>query len=687
MRLAPLLIVGTLLGLTACDQSGQHMAAVSTIAPENAEKSSGVRLDYMDTSIDPAENFFRYANGTWLKNTEIPADKARYGAFTILGDKASEDVKAIVLAAAESENAKQGSEAQQIGDFYRSFMDTQAIEARGTEPLKPLLAEIDAVENHQDLSRLFAEANRKGITTPLSFYIDNDEKKPDEYIPYFSHSGLGLPDRDYYLKDDERSKQLREDYRQHIATMFELAGQKNGKQAADTVMAIENAIAQRHWPRAQLRDREKTYNKFAVTDLANQNKTWSWDEYIKAGGLDKAGQVIVATPDYFRDLDSLLNEFSIAQWQDYLTWHTISNYASLLPKALDEENFNFYGTKLSGVQAQEERWKRAVNLLNGMLGDPVGKLYVEKHFSPAAKERMVELVENLREAYRESILGLEWMTEETKKKAIDKLEKFRPKIGYPDKWRDYSSLSIKADDLFGNYQRASEYEYAREVNKLGKPVDRDEWFMTPQTVNAYYNPGMNEIVFPAAILQPPFFNTEADDAINYGAIGAVIGHEMGHGFDDQGAKSDGDGLLQNWWTEQDLSEFERRTKQLVEQYNGYTVLDGLHLNGELTQGENIGDLGGLTVAHKAYQLSLDGEEAPVLDGFTGDQRFFLGWGQVWANKYRDEELRRRIMTDPHAPPRFRVNGVLRNMPTFYEAFGVESGDWMYLPPQERVKIW
>lgn len=663
------------------------MATANPATSAATQKQSGVELDYMDTSADPAEDFFAYANGQWMETTEIPADKARYGAFTMLADKAREDVKAIVLEAAEAEDPKSGSETQQIGDFYRSFMDTQTIESRGLEPLQPILKDIAGIENYRQLSAFFARASRQGITSPLGFYVSNDEKQPDQYIPYFSHSGLGLPDRDYYLKDDERNTELRAAYAKHIAKMFDLADQGKGEAAAQTVLGIEKAIAERHWPRAELRDREKTYNKYAVSELIDQSNTWDWRDYIQSAGLGAAKDVVISVPSYFEDLDTLLKQFSIAEWQDYFTWHTISAYASLLPKALDQEDFAFYGTVLSGVESQEERWKRAVNLLNGMLGDPVGKLYVEEHFSPAAKARMVELVENLREAYRQSILGLEWMTEDTQQKAIEKLDKFTPKIGYPDKWRDYSRLQVDAGDLFGNYVRASEFSYQINVAKLGQPVDRSEWFMTPQTVNAYYNPGLNEIVFPAAILQPPFFNEEADDAINYGAIGAVIGHEMGHGFDDQGAKSDGDGLLENWWTEQDMTEFERRTQQLVEQYNGYTVLDGLAINGELTQGENIGDLGGLTVAHKAYKLSLNGEEAPVLDGFTGDQRFFLGWGQVWANKYRDEELRRRIMTDPHSPPRYRVNGVLRNMPAFYEAFDVEAGDWMYLPPEERVKIW
>lgn len=687
MRLTPAIFFGfALLGLSACDTPTQNMAAVDTASSES-ELGSGVQLDFMDSRVDPADDFFRYANGSWLKNTEIPADKARYGAFTKLADKAQEDLKVIIRKAAEATNAPDGSEAQQIRDFYQSFMDTEALEARGLEPLQPALKAAEAVEKHSDLGRFFAQANRQGIKTPVGFYIDNDEKQPDQYIPYFYHSGLGLPDRDYYLKDDESSETLRQRYREHIARMFELAGQDGGEKAADNVLAIEHAIAERHWPRAELRDREKTYNKFSRDELADQVKIFSWQDYIKGAGLDKAEQLVVAVPDYFAGLDSLLESFSMEQWRDYLRWHSISAYASLLPKALDEENFAFFGTALSGVQEQEERWKRAVNMMDGLLGDPLGKLYVAEHFSPEAKARMEELVENLREAYRQSILALDWMTEATKKKAIEKLEKFTPKIGYPDRWRDFSQLEIAAADLFGNYLRAVEFHYGMEVGKLGKPVDRSEWFMTPQTVNAYYNPGMNEIVFPAAILQPPFFNQEADDAINYGAIGAVIGHEMGHGFDDQGAKSDGDGLLRNWWTDEDLEEFKRRTGRLVGQYSELTVLDDMHVNGELTLGENIGDLGGLTVAHKAYKLSLDGEPAPVLDGFTGDQRFFLGWGQVWANKYRDEELRRRIMTDPHSPPRFRVNGVLPNMPAFYEAFGVEAGDGMYLPVEERVKIW
>lgn len=682
MRTVPLALLASAALLTGACERTTPSAADTEVA---TERSSGIRADYIDPEVSPAEDFFRYSNGKWLSSTEIPPDKARYGAFDMLADQAREDIRQIVAEAVETTGAEFGSERQQIGDFYRSFMNTEVIEARGLEPLQPLLEEIASLENYQDLSAFFGRAGQRGIRTPLAFYVSNDVKQPDRYITYFSHSGLGLPDRDYYLSDTHQ--RTREAYKQHIATMLDLAEQRNGKAAAQNILTIETAIAQRHWPRAQLRDRERTYNKFPASELTSSDGAWSWRAYFQSAGLEKADEVILAVPDFFAALDPLLQEFSLTQWQDYLRWHTLSAYAPVLPEPLDQESFRFYGQVLRGMQTQEERWKRAIDLLNGYLGDPLGKLYVERHFSPDSKLRMEQLVENLREAYRQSILELDWMTDATKIKAIEKLEKFNPKIGYPDKWRDFSGLKVVADDAFGNYRRANVFHYHLDVAKLGQPVDRDEWFMNPQTVNAYYNPGLNEIVFPAAILQPPFFNPAADDAVNYGAIGAVIGHEMGHGFDDQGSRSDGDGLLINWWTDEDLAEFRRRTERLVTQYSSYTVLDGVNLNGELTQGENIGDLGGLTVAYKAYTLSLDGGEAPVLDGFTGPQRFFLGWGQVWASKYRDAELRRRVLTDPHSPPEFRVNGVVRNMPEFHSTFDVQPGDGMYLPPEEQVKIW
>ncbi|MGI1677930.1 MAG: peptidase M13 [Cellvibrionaceae bacterium] len=650
--------------------------------------NSGIRLDFLDTSVDPKQDFFRYANGNWLNNTEIPEDKARYGAFTMLGDKARDDVKTIIQKAGETPSAKtKGTEAQQIGDFYASFMNTAKIDELKTSPITDLISTIEQITNYKELSEFFAKAHRQEISIPFGFYINNDEKNPTEYITTFYHSGLGLPDRDYYLKTGDDSKEVQNKYRQHIETMLGFVNTKDADKAAATIYNIEYAIAERHWPREELRDRDKTYNKLTQKDFSAQNKVFSWPVFFDTAGINKADNVIVSTPDYFENLDGLVSQFSVDDWKNYLKWHTLSSYAGLLSTEIDQEDFNFFGKTLSGIEQQQDRWKRAVSMLNNLLGDAIGKLYVEEHFSPEAKQRMVQLVENLREAYREGILGLEWMGEETKQKAIEKLDKFKPKIGYPDEWRDLSSLEINSDDLFGNYLRATEFYYTINVNKLGKPVDKNEWFMNPQTVNAYYNPGMNEIVFPAAILQPPFFNLSADDAINYGAIGGVIGHEMGHGFDDQGAKSDGDGLLTNWWTEQDLKEFNKRTQKLVAQYNSFVVLDNVHVNGELTQGENIGDLSGLTIAYKAYMRSLNNKEAPVIDGFTGEQRFFLGWGQVWANKYRDAELQRRILTDPHSPPRFRTNGVVPNMPEFHKAFNVKEGDAMYLSEKNRVKIW
>jgi predicted metalloendopeptidase len=685
-RIFPTTIIFAL-ALGGCDQSAKSV----NDSQENAETAilaSGVRLDYIDKNVSPVEDFFGFANGQWLESTPIPADKARYGAFDILADQAQEDVKAIVLESGNSAVAKTaGTEAQQISDFYLSFMDIETLEQRGLTPLKTYWAEIGQLQNPAAISEYFAIASRRGVRTPLSFYIDTDEKNPQQYMAYFNQSGLGLPDRDYYLKDDAKSTANQKAYKAHITRMFTLAGLPNDLALAERIYAMELAIAEVHWPRTDLRDRDRTYNKRDLQQLQTMAPNLYWPTYLQAIGLEKADAVVISAPSYFENLSRLITQFPAADWQLYLKWRTLSSYANLLTADLDQEDFHFYATELRGVEEQEARWKRAVDMANGILGDAIGKLYVEKHFSPVAKERMQDLVENLRTAYHQSILELDWMGDDTKTKAIEKLKKFKPKIGYPDRWKDLSALTIKADDLFGNFLRATEFHHQLEVAKIGAPVDRNEWFMNPQTVNAYYNPGMNEIVFPAAILQPPFFNLDADDAINYGAIGAVIGHEMGHGFDDQGAKSDGDGLLQNWWTETDLQEFGVRTDKLVAQYNGFQALDDLTVNGELTQGENIGDLGGLTIAYKAYQLSLNEQRAAVLDGYTGDQRFFLGWGQVWAAKLRDEELRRRILTDPHSPPRFRVNGVLPNMPAFHQAFTVKEGDSMYLPASDQVKIW
>lgn len=653
------------------------------IVEANKTLTSGLFLENIDTEFKPQDDFYRYTNGKWLERTEIPADKSNYGAFTILADKAREDVQKIIDNAASQDS----KEAKQLANLYASFMDTQAIEQLGTAVLEPLLAKIDAIDSKQGMVDYFAQSLRDGMHAPFSFYIDTDSKNPQRYISYFYQSGLGLPDRDYYFRDDEKSILVRNEYVSHITKMYDLAGWPNGEKAAQEIMALETEIAEGHWTRVENRNRDKTYNLYTQATLQDMAPEVNWKSTLANAGMADFNELVVRNPSYFSYVSKLIATKDLSLWQEYARWQVLNTYSNVLPAAIDAQNFAFYGTVLKGTEQQEERWKRAVNTVNAVLGEQVGKLYVAEHFPPEAKQRMVTLVENLREAYRVSILALDWMGEETKQKAIEKLAKFRPKIGYPDQWKDYSGLTIVANDLFGNTLRANQFEFDREVGKLGGPVNRDEWFMTPQTVNAYYNPGMNEIVFPAAILQPPFFDLNADDAVNYGAIGGVIGHEMGHGFDDQGAKSDGDGVLQNWWTEQDLNEFKERTSQLVAQYSDFTVLDGEHINGELTLGENIGDLGGLTIAYKAYQLSLNGNQGTDMDNFSANQRFFLGWAQVWARKYRDEALLQRLITDPHSPSEFRTNGVVRNMPEFYNAFNVNEGDKLYLPAEQRVKIW
>ena len=648
---------------------------------------SGIELANMDKKARPQDDFYRYVNGTWLDNTEIPADKSTYGSFTALRDKSRRDVKAIIEETAKLENVEKGSDAQKVGDLYRSFMDEEKLNKLGATPLLPEFAKIDAMSNHDDVSVYFAESQIIGTDSPFGFWVDNDSKNPTSYITYFTQSGLGLPDKKYYFKDDEKSASIRSEYVIHLEKMLALAGLKNSAEGAKTIMNLETAIADLHWTRTERRDRNKTYNKIETAKLAEMTTSFNWDAYLKHAGLSKETAVVVREKSFFENFSPLFTKTSVNDWKTYFKWTLINSKAGILSADLDKQNFDFYSTKLSGTPEQEARWKRGVSSVNGLLGEVVGKIYVEKHFKPEAKERMVKLVENLRAAYKEAIIGLDWMSEETKKQALEKLAKFTPKIGYPDKWRDYSELEIDANDLAGNYKRASKFSYNRQIEKLGKPIDKTEWHMSPQTVNAYYNPGMNEIVFPAAILQPPFFNMEADDAVNYGGIGGVIGHEMGHGFDDQGAKSDGDGVLRDWWTEKDLAEFKLRTTKLAEQYSQFEPLPGEHINGEMTLGENIGDLGGLTIAHRAFTMSQKKKASPVIDGLSGEQRFFMGWAQVWAYKFREEALRSRIATDPHSPAPFRGNGTLMNMPEFMKAYDVKSTDGMYRAPEDRVKIW
>ena len=647
---------------------------------------SGVDKDNFDITVRPQDDFYRYVNGTWLDNTKIPEDQSTYGSFNALRDKARDDVRVIIEESSKQKNLLEGSDSQKVGDLYNSFMDEESLEILGVSPVKPDLEEIDKILDHDSLAVHFARMQKTRVNSPYGFYVSNDSKSPTEYITYFGQSGLGLPEKAYYLNEDDKSKELRSAYIGHVEKMFELFGFKEVESIALKVMAIETSIARIHWTMVDRRDRDKTYNKLSTEQLRKLAPNLNWSFYLEEAGLANEEYFVVSEKSYFSDFSNLFKLTPLEDWKLYLKWKLINSSGGSLNAEIDKQDFAFYGRILNGTPVQEERWKRGTALISGVLGEVVGKIYVERHFKPEAKDRMIELVGNLRSAYKEAILGLEWMSEETKEQALDKLAKFTPKIGYPDKWRDYSNLEV-GDNLINNLRRAALFSHNRQIGKLGKPIDRDEWFMNPQTVNAYYNPTMNEIVFPAAILQPPFFNMEADDAVNYGAIGGVIGHEMGHGFDDQGAKSDGDGVLRNWWTENDLEEFKLRTGKLADQYSKFEPLPGEFINGELTLGENIGDLGGLTIAHKAYKLSLNNGESKVIDGLRGEERFFMGWAQVWAYKFRDEALRNRLLTDPHSPAPYRCNGTLMNMPEFVEAYNIKESDKMFRNPEERVKIW
>lgn len=670
--------------LAACSPSED--AAEKAAAPEAQALGSGIDQSHFDTSVAPQEDFYRYVNGTWLKETEIPPDRSNYGSFTELADEAERQVREIIEEAAAGE-FPEGSEAQQIGDLYTSFMDEQRVNELGIEPLAEAIARIEAVQNREELQALMAHLARIGVSNPFGGYVTTDGKDSTRYIIYMYQSGLGLPDRDYYLEDTPEFQEIRKQYLAHLEKMFKLAGWENPGQAAAGIMTLEKRIAQAHWTRVESRDRTKTYNKRSLEELNAMTPAFDWPRFFEQAQVENVEDVIVMQPSYIETFGKLFEEVPLETWKTWYKWNLINSYAPYLSQDFVEADFQFYGTVLSGTPENRPRWKRGVSLVQNALGMAVGKIYVDRHFPPEAKRRMEELVGNLIKAYRNSIRELDWMGEETKQKALDKLSKFTPKIGYPEKWREYDGLVIKADDLVGNVMRSNAFDFDYNMSKLGQPVDPTEWHMTPQTVNAYYNPGMNEIVFPAAILQPPFFNLQAEDAVNYGGIGAVIGHEIGHGFDDQGSKYDGEGNLNNWWTDADRKKFEQRTKALIEQYNQYCPIEGYCVNGELTIGENIGDLGGLSIAYEAYHLSLDGKEGPVIDGLTADQRLFMGWAQVWRRKYRHEELLNRLKTDPHSPSEYRCNGVVRNIDAFYEAFDVKPGDGMYLPPEERVSIW
>ncbi|WHU46442.1 M13 family metallopeptidase [Gordonia sp. L191] len=652
--------------------------------------ASGLDLDWVDDAVRVQDDLFTHVNGKWLESHTIPEDRSVDGAFHVLRDRAEENVRDIIVEAAES-NPESGTDAAKIGDLYGSFMDTEHIEALGIGPISGELEAIAAISDVSELSARMGRLQRRGVGGLFGFYVDTDARRSDRYLVHVVQSGLGLPDESYYRED--KHAETRDAYRAHVAKMFTLAGFDDADDRAATVLRLETAIAGHHWDVVRRRDAELTYNLMSLDEFGSAAS--GFDLHSWFGGLGTVGdttfaEVVVGQPSFVTDVSALVADAPLSDWTTWLSWRLLRTAAPYLSSAFVEENFDFYGRTLTGAETNRDRWKRGVGFVENAMGFAVGRLYVAKHFPPEAKARMDELIGNLVEAYRRNISELEWMTPATREKALTKLDKFTPKIGYPARWRDYGALTVDRGDLVGNVARAASFEQDREFAKIGAPVDRDEWFMTPQTVNAYYNPGMNEIVFPAAILQPPFFDPDADDAANYGGIGAVIGHEIGHGFDDQGAKYDGDGNLVNWWSDADRSEFSSRTRKLIDQYNEFTP-EGLDekykVNGEFTIGENIGDLGGLSIALVAYDLATSGTDVPEIDGLTGTQRVFYSWAQIWRTKTRDAEAIRRLSIDPHSPPEFRCNGVVRNIDAFYRAFGVTEGDALFLPDADRVRIW
>ena len=675
--------------LVACGKKPEAAVAEPVAAATPAPKAltSGITSSHFDTTSRAQDDLFRAVNGKWLDSFQIPADKSNYGSFTKLDDDAEAQLKVIIEEMSAKKELVAGSEEQKIRDFYNAFMDEAKLEELGIKPIESTFAKVDALATKADITALIASLAREGYKMPLAPYVHQDNKNATQYIGDLYQSGLGLPDRDYYLLNDAKFKSIREGYLAHVEKMLTLAGIKDAGKAAKDIVALETRLAKAHWDKVENRDPVKGYNKLDAAGLKKLTGEIDWAVYLKAVGFDTLPAIIVSQPSYITGLGKEIKTTSLDTWKLYLKWQALSSAAPYLNKALVDENFAFFGKALNGIEEIRPRWKRGVEVTEAALGEALGKVYVSKHFPPENKARMETLVANLRKGYEQSINSLTWMSAETKKKAQEKLAKFAVKIGYPNEWRDYSSLEVKAGDLAGNLERLNAFEYQRNLAKLGKPVDRNEWFMTPQTVNAYYSPEMNEIVFPAAILQPPFFDVNADDAVNYGGIGAVIGHEFSHGFDDQGSQYDGDGNLNMWWTKEDRVKFDALGAKLAAQYDRYEPVKGYFVNGKFTLGENIGDLGGLTVAHKAYLLSLEGKEAPVIDGLTGDQRFFFGWAQIWARKYREENLLTRLKTDPHSPSEQRTNGTPVNVPAFYSAFGVKEGDKMFKPEAERITIW
>lgn len=651
----------------------------------------GVDIEAMDKSINPGDDFYEYANGNWLRNNPIPETESHWNSFSVLNELNTKMLYALLIKISENPNWKNGSIQQKVSDYFASAMDTAQINKLGLKAIDTYLKKIDAIANTNDVITQIALLHQIGAKPLFAFFVMQDAKNSTQYISYISQDGLGLPDRDYYLKDDEKSFKIRDEYQQHLRKIFELTG--NQKQTAEIyakqVYNIELDLAKSSMSRVELRDIEKQYNKIKIDSLKKLAPNIPWGNYFKAIGVQTSllKEIIIMQPEFIIKANNLFKTLTIQQWRSYLKWHLLKHTATKLHPEMEQAHFKFYGTTLTGTKEMKPRWKRVINVMNETIGEAVGYLYVENHFQPEAKEKINRMVDEIFNAFYNRLNKLDWMSKETKEKAFEKLQNINRKLAYPDKWKDYSSLQITKENYAENFLQSNKFEHKRMIEKIGKPIDRDEWGMAPQTVNAYYNPLMNEIVFPAAIMMPPFFDFEADDAVNYGAIGAVIGHELIHGFDDMGSKFDANGNMHNWWTDEDKQKFEARTKILVEQFNQFEADKGLFVNGELTLGENIADLGGLAVAYDAYKNSQISKKEVMIDGFSGDQRFFIAWAQVWKDNMRPEFLRKLILTDPHAPGKFRVIGPLSNIESFYQAFNITEANKMYRAPQNRAVIW
>ena len=664
---------------------GAAVVAGVVLAQQTPLKS-GLDLVGFDKAVRPQDDLYRHVNGRWLARTEIPPDRPVYSTFVEVADRTEANLHALIEELAADPHRTSGSTAQQVGDFYAAFMDEKRVNALGAEPLKRWLAEIDAIGDTREFAEVTGRLSVVGVPGPVGSLIDPDAGDPTRVALYLNQRGTALS-REHYLGHSSRSADIRTKYVAYLTDIFTLAGRPNAAESAKAVMDLETALAKIQWTPAESRDAVKTYNKYPIRKVIDEMPGFDWSAWAKPQGFDRATEWIIREPSFFQGFAELVPKTPLSTWKAWLAARLITARGMFLSEPFLRTRFAFFNTTLTGQQEPRARWRRGVQLLNGSMSEALGQLYVAKHFSAASRVRMEKMIANLLEAYRQSITNLDWMTPATRQEALAKLAKISVKVGYPSKWRDYGALDVRRNDLIGNIERAKKLEHEHEVGKLGKPVDRDEWLMAPQTVNASYRPVRNEIVFPAAVLQPPFFDLATDDAVNYGAIGAAIGHEIGHAFDDQGRRFDADGKLRDWWTSQDEAEFQRRTRVLVEQFNAFSPLPGVNVNGELTLGENIGDLGGLAIAYRAYKNSLAGKAAPVIDGFTGDQRFFLGYAQCWRAKARDGYLRQQVLTGAHAWSEFRANGPLRNLPEFYAAFGVKPGDGLFLPPEKRVRIW